>query len=66
MEKIECNYRAMDRTFEKKKLLPITDYITNDFAEILQKRLEQLEGHNSKLEKDLKCLKDNVRNVIFG
>lgn len=56
----------MNRTFEKKKLLPITDHITNDFAEILQKRLEQLEGHNSKLEKDLKCLKDNVRNVIFG
>lgn len=66
MEKIECNYKTLNRTLEKKKLLPITDHITNDFAEILQKRLEQLESHNFKLEKDLKCLKDNVRNVIFG
>lgn len=51
----------MNRTLEKKKLLPITDHITNDFAEMLQKRLAQLENHNSKLENDLKCLEENVK-----
>lgn len=54
----------MQRTIEKKKLLPITDHITNDFAEILHKRLEQLENHNSKLETDLKHLKDSV-NIYY-
>lgn len=62
MEKIESNYDTINRTLEKKKLLPITDHITNDFAEMLQKRLEQLENHNSKLEKDLMCLEENVNS----
>lgn len=61
MEKIESSYDIINRTLEKKKLLPITDHITNDFAEMLHKRLEQLESHNSKLEKDLKYLEDNVK-----
>lgn len=61
MEKIESSYQIMNQTLEKKKLLPITDHITNDFAEMLHKRLEQLESHNSKLEKDLKYLEDNVK-----
>lgn len=60
MEKIESN-NTMRHVFDKKKLLPMTDHITNDFAEILHKRLEQLESHNFKLEKDIKCLEDNVR-----
>lgn len=50
---------------EKKKLLPISDTVTNDFAEMLHKRLEQLENHNSKLEKDLKYLEDNVNIVLY-
>lgn len=64
MEKIETSYDIMNRTLEKKKLLPITDHITNDFAEMLQKRLEQLESHNSKLKTDLKLLEDNVKCFI--
>lgn len=63
MEKIE-SHSTMHRVLDKKKLLPMTDHITNDFAEMLHKRLEQLESHNFKLEKDLKCLEDNVRNVF--
>lgn len=51
----------MNRTLEKKKLLGTPDHITNDFAEVLQKRLNQLETHNSKLEADLKTLEDNVK-----
>lgn len=61
MDKIESNYDLINRTLEKKKLAPISDHITNDFAEMLHKRLEQLENHNSKLEKDLKILGDNVK-----
>lgn len=61
MEKIDSSYDIMNRTLEKKKLLPLTDYITNDFAEILHKRLEQLESHNFKLENDLKHLEINVK-----
>lgn len=66
MEKVESNYDIdiMNRTLEKKKLLPITDHITNDFAEMLHKRLEQLESHNSKLKIDLKLLEDNVKYFI--
>jgi len=64
MEKIESSYEVMNRTLEKKKLLPITDHITNDFAEMLHKRLEQLESHNSKLENDLKHLENNVK-IMF-
>jgi len=66
MEKIESNYNIRIRTLEKKKLLPITDHITNDFAEMLHKRLEQLESHNSKLEKDLKCLEVNVKIILLS
>jgi len=65
MEKIESTYDIMNRTLEKKKLLPITDHITNDFAEMLHKRLEQLESHNSKLENDLKHLENNVKKKCF-
>lgn len=61
VEKFESNYDSINRTIEKKKLVPITDHITADFAEMLHKRLEQLETHNSKLEKDLLCLEDNVK-----
>jgi len=61
MEKIETSYNIMNRTLEKKKLLSTSDHITNDFAEVLQKRLNQLETHNSKLEADLKTLEDNVK-----
>lgn len=61
MEKIETSYNIMNRTLEKKKLLSTSDHITNDFAEVLQKRLNQLETHNFKLEADLKTLKDNVK-----
>lgn len=64
MEKIESGYDIINRSIEKKKLLPITDHITSDFAEMLHKRLEQLESHNSKLEMDLKHLKDSVKNII--
>ncbi|VVC24324.1 Hypothetical protein CINCED_3A002272 [Cinara cedri] len=63
MEKIESSYDIMSRTLERKKLLPITDHITNDFAEMLHKRLEQLESHNSKLEKDLKYLENNCNEL---
>lgn len=62
MEKIETSYNEMKRTLEKKKLLG-TDHITCDFAEVLQKRLNQLETHNSKLEADLKTLEDNVKEI---
>lgn len=62
MEKVESSYDIMKRNMEKKKLLPITDNVTNNFAEMLHKRLEQLESHNSKLEIDLKILEDNVKN----
>lgn len=65
MEKIESSYDIMNRTLEKKKLIPITDHITNDFAEMLHKRLEQLENHNTKLEKDLKYLGDNVKYALY-
>lgn len=65
MDKIESSYDVMNRTLEKKKLIPITDHITNDFAEMLHKRLEQLENHNTKLEKDLKYLGDNVKYVVY-
>lgn len=65
MDKIESSYDVMNRTLEKKKLIPITDHITNDFAEMLHKRLEQLENHNTKLEKDLKYLEDNVKYVVY-
>lgn len=65
MEKIESSFDMMNRTLEKKKLLPINDHITNDFTEMLHKRLEQLESHNSKLENDLKCLEDRVKNKCF-
>lgn len=61
MDKIESSYDIKNRTLEKKKLLPITDHITNDFAEMMHKRLEQLESHNSKLERELKYLEDNVK-----
>jgi len=61
MEKIETSYNMMNRTLEKKKLLSTPNHITNDFAEMLQKRLNQLETHNSKLEADLKTLEDNVK-----
>lgn len=63
MEKIESR-NTMYSVLDKKKLVPMTGHITNDFAEMLHKRLEQLESHNFKLEKDLKCLEDNVRNVF--
>lgn len=62
MEKIETSYNKMKQTLEKKKLLG-TDHITSDFAEVLQKRLNQLETHNSKLEADLKTLEDNVKEI---
>lgn len=65
MEKVESSYDIMKRNMEKKKLLPITDNVTNNFAEMLQKRLEQLENHNSKLEIDLKKLEDNVKIIIL-
>lgn len=66
MGKIESSYDIINRTLEKKKLIPImTDHITNDFAEMLHKRLEQLENHNAKLEKDLKYLGDNVKCVLY-
>lgn len=65
MGKIESSFDMMNRALEKKKLLPITDHITNDFTEMLHKRLEQLESHNSKLEKDLNCLEDRVKNNCF-
>lgn len=65
MDKIESSYDIMNRTLEKKKLLPITDHITNDFVEMLHKRLEQLENHNTNLEKDLKYLGENVKNVLY-
>lgn len=65
MEKIESGFDIMNRSIEKKKLSPITDHITNDFAEMLHKRLEQLENHNSKLESDLKHFKDNVKNKYY-
>jgi len=60
MQKIETSYKIMNQTIEKKKLLVAADHITNDFAEVLHKRLNQLETHNSKLEADLKTLDDNV------
>ncbi|XP_026806652.1 leucine zipper transcription factor-like protein 1 isoform X2 [Rhopalosiphum maidis] len=64
MEKIETNYNIMNRTLEKKKLLGSSDhYITNDFVEILHKRLNQLETHNSKLEADLKDLEENCNKL---
>ncbi|XP_015366000.1 PREDICTED: leucine zipper transcription factor-like protein 1 isoform X2 [Diuraphis noxia] len=63
MEKIEISNNIMNRTLEKKKLLNTSDYITNDFAEVLQKRLNQLESHNSKLEADLKTLEDNCNKL---
>ncbi|KAL5243233.1 hypothetical protein ACI65C_010643 [Semiaphis heraclei] len=63
MEKIETSYNIMNRTLEKKKLLSTSDHITNDFAEVLQKRLNQLETHNFKLEADLKTLKDNCNKL---
>jgi len=66
MENVESNYNIRNRTLEKKKLLPITDHITNDFAEMLHKRLEQLESHNSKLENDLKHVENNVKNVLYN
>ncbi|KAL4122048.1 hypothetical protein QTP88_014453 [Uroleucon formosanum] len=62
MEKIETSYNKMKQTLEKKKLLG-TDHITSDFAEVLQKRLNQLETHNSKLEADLKTLEDNCNKL---
>jgi len=65
MEKIETSYNIMNRTLEKKKLLGTSDHITNDFAEVLQKRLNQLETHNSKLETDLKTLEDNVKEKKY-
>lgn len=61
MEKIETSYNTLNQTLEKKKLLVTSDHITNDFAEVLHKRLHQLETHNSKLEADLKHLEDNVK-----
>lgn len=61
MDKIESNCDIINRTLEKKKLASISNHITTDFAEMLHKRLEQLENHNSKLEKDLKHLEDNVK-----
>ena len=63
METIETSYYVMNRTLEKKKLLGTPDHITNDFANVLQKRLNQLETHNSKLEADLKTLEDNVKKI---
>lgn len=66
MEKIESSYDSINRTVEKRKLLPITNHITNDYTEILHKRLEQLENHNSKLETDLKHLKDSVNKYILN
>ncbi|XP_060854068.1 leucine zipper transcription factor-like protein 1 [Rhopalosiphum padi] len=64
MEKIETNYNIMNRTLEKKKLLGSSDhYITNDFVEVLHKRLNQLETHNSKLEADLKDLEENCNKL---
>lgn len=66
MEKVESSYDIMKRNMEKKKLLPITDNVTNNFAEMLQKRLEQLENHNSKLEIDLKKLEDNVKIIVLA
>lgn len=65
MEKIETSSNMMNRALEKKKLLSTHDHITNDFAEVLQKRLNQLETHNSKLEADLKTLEDNVKEIKF-
>lgn len=64
MEKIESNYDMMNRILEKKKLLPISEHVTNDFAEMLRYRLEQLENHNSKLKTDLKLLEENVKCLI--
>lgn len=64
MEKLESEYDIMSKT-EKKKLAPINDHITNDFAEMLHKRLDQLENHNSKLEQDLKRFKDNVKYILL-
>ncbi|XP_022166730.1 leucine zipper transcription factor-like protein 1 isoform X2 [Myzus persicae] len=63
MEKIETSSNMMNRALEKKKLLSTHDHITNDFAEVLQKRLNQLETHNSKLEADLKTLEDNCNKL---
>lgn len=65
MEKIETNYNTMNQKLEKKKLLGTSDNVTNDFVEMLHKRLDQLEIHNSKLETDLKTLKDNVNNKFY-
>ncbi|KAF0758853.1 leucine zipper transcription factor-like protein 1 [Aphis craccivora] len=63
MEKIETNYNTMNRKLEKKKLLGTSDNITKDFVEVLHKRLDQLETHNSKLEADLKTLEDNCNKL---
>jgi len=63
MEKIETSYNVMNPTLEKKKLLGTPDHITSDFADVLQKRLNQLETHNSKLEADLKNLEENVKEI---
>jgi len=65
MEKIETNYNTMNRKLEKKKLLGTSDNITKDFVEVLHKRLDQLETHNSKLEADLKTLEDNVNKRFY-
>ncbi|XP_025203283.1 leucine zipper transcription factor-like protein 1 [Melanaphis sacchari] len=63
MEKIETNYNTMNRTLNKKKLLDTFDHISSDFVEVLHKRLNQLETHNSKLEADLKTLEDNCNKL---
>uniref|UniRef100_A0A2H8TX52 Leucine zipper transcription factor-like protein 1 n=3 Tax=Melanaphis sacchari TaxID=742174 RepID=A0A2H8TX52_9HEMI len=53
----------MNRTLNKKKLLDTFDHISSDFVEVLHKRLNQLETHNSKLEADLKTLEDNCNKL---
>ncbi|XP_050432510.1 leucine zipper transcription factor-like protein 1 isoform X1 [Adelges cooleyi] len=63
VEKYKSDYNLTRRLAEKKKLAPINDCVTNDFAEMLHKRLEQLESHNCKLQNDFKCLEDNYDKV---
>ncbi|XP_050542682.1 leucine zipper transcription factor-like protein 1 isoform X2 [Daktulosphaira vitifoliae] len=63
VEKYKSQYNVINQLATKKKLIPIRDQISNDFADMLHKRLEQLESDNCKLLNDLKYLKDSFDEV---